>query len=103
MYKQLFLFRLVLILALVMTISGCRTEEKLFTAKELCQDKKHLDDPESIRDKYDNCLLFADEDLKDEEKCRERCEDYCKTKSMVTESILIDFSGCRCMCKISLE
>lgn len=91
-------------LLFLLVISACvKTHDKLLTAHELCQQLKHLDDPDEFRDPYDNCLLFTDEELKSQEGCLARCEGYCGDLRMLYQDMWIDFAGCHCYCKVKLR
>ena len=87
----------------MLLVSCVKTHETLFTALDECKEKKHLDDPEEVRDEYDNCLLFTDDMLKSEEGCRKKCLDYCDYKDMNYEDMWTDFTGCHCYCKLKIR
>ncbi len=95
--------RLFLLFTVLLLLSSClKTSEKLFTALEECKSKKSLDDPNEVRDPYDNCLLFTDEMLKTEEGCTKKCKDYCNETQQKYEDMWVDFTGCHCYCRLKL-
>jgi|APSaa5957512622_1039677.scaffolds.fasta_scaffold267934_1 hypothetical protein len=100
--KQI-IFILFLTFILIFNASCVKTEEILITAIDQCKAKKKLDDPNTIRDEYDSCLLFKDEELKDNEGCRSICTKHCDAKELIYEKHWTDFAGCRCVCKVKLR
>jgi hypothetical protein len=97
------IFLILTIFILTLNVSCVKTEEKLITAIDLCKIKKKLDDPNTVRDEYDTCILFKDEELKDQEGCRSICVKHCDAKELIYEKHWTDFAGCRCVCKINLK
>jgi hypothetical protein len=97
------IFIILITFILIFNISCVKTEEKLITAIDLCKIKKPKDDPNEIRDEYDNCLLFTDEQLKDNQGCNDICLKECDAKEMVYQKHWTDFAGCRCVCKVKLK
>jgi len=92
-----------LLIVLLLICSCMKTHERLFTAAEECERKKHLEDPQEMRDPYDNCILFNDEQLKTEEGCTKKCQGYCADIHQNYEDMWIDFTGCHCYCKLKLK
>jgi hypothetical protein len=91
------------LLALVLVLSSCvKTTEKVFTAMTECAPQKQYDDPDNMRDKYDSCLMFTDEELKDPRNCEKRCRAYCEKEEQTYEDTWIDFTGCHCYCRFDL-
>lgn len=91
--------KVIFMLILVFLLTACtKTHEKDFTAEEICRDKKKFDDPDDLRDEYDQCLIFKEENLRDNDKCQNRCEDYCSKRDMNLRNSYTDFSGCHCVC-----
>lgn len=93
-----------LIIALLLLLPACtETHEKHFTAEELCKDKKKYDDPDDLRDEYDQCILFKEENLRNDNKCEDRCKNYCGDEDMKFRKSRTDFSGCYCTCSEKVE
>lgn len=96
--------RLVLVFMVLLMLAAClKTHEKLFTAREECKSKISLNDPDEVRDPYDNCLLFTDEMLKTEEGCTNTCTGYCDGIGQKYENMWVDFTGCHCYCRLKLR
>ena len=53
-----------MLLLFILLFSCVKTEEHLITAIGECRSKEGMNDPDNIRDEYDNCLLFKDDELK---------------------------------------
>lgn len=92
----------VLILVVLLCSACLKTQEKLFTALDECKDLKQLDDPEDMRDKYDSCVMFTDEELKTDSVCTKKCRTYCTDREMTYEDTWIDFTGCHCYCRLKV-
>jgi hypothetical protein len=96
--------RTLVFLAFVLLLSGCvKTTEKLFTAVDECAPLKEQNDPEDMRDKYDSCLMFTDEELKEPRVCEKKCRAWCEKEFQIFEDTWIDFTGCHCYCKLDVS
>lgn len=95
-----------IVLFMILLVSGCtKTHEKDFTPEDFCEDKKEYEDPDDLRDEYDQCLLFKEEEIRDKENCRDMCREYCEEEGYTFQRSYTDFAGCHCVCseKIRLK
>lgn len=90
--------RIWLVFIVLFLCSCVKTHEHLITAIDECKHLENQNDPENIRDDYDNCLLFSDDELKSTEGCEKKCKEYCGRRDMEYHDSWIDFAGCRCTC-----
>ncbi|MGM5483003.1 MAG: hypothetical protein ACQESF_06060 [Nanobdellota archaeon] len=92
------------LLILILMLPACtKTHEEDFTAEMLCKDKLKYQDPDDLRDEYDQCLLFTKDNLRDKDKCEKRCISYCEDNSWDFLSSYTDFSGCHCKCSEKIK
>jgi hypothetical protein len=88
---------------LLLCVSCLKTQETLITHYMVCEEKKHLADPDDFRDPYDNCLMVQEEYIKSTEGCREICSSHCSSGNLSMGSIWTDFTGCHCSCQRDMK
>jgi hypothetical protein len=94
---------LFILLCIALLLCACvKTTETVFTALSECKDLKQFDDADDMRDKYDTCMMFKDEELKTDSTCEKLCMAHCTKEEMLYEDTWIDFTGCHCYCKLKL-
>jgi hypothetical protein len=85
-------------------LNGCaKTHETVFTARNDCIDLIDYYNSTNLRNPYNECLILKDDELRDKDYCKYRCNNYCINLNMTYLTSWPDFTGCNCNCMHNLK